>query len=62
MESTKTINFGSHSSCTLVFDNQFGTDTKVSIQDQNEQICWINANDIENFTNDFEQLLKKYFI
>lgn len=62
----KKLNFGSHSSCTLVFENDNGVDTKVLVEDSSsgEQslICWIGRENIESFSKDFEELLKKYFI
>lgn len=55
----KTLEFGSHSSVDVSFDTQ-GKDTKVSIGD--EELFWISSDDIDGFSDDFLELLKKYYI
>lgn len=56
---SKTLEFGSHSSVELTFETQ-GKDTKVSFG--NEEVLWISSDDIDNFSEDLLDLLKKYYI
>lgn len=64
---TKIVQFGSHSSVKLYFEckQENFPDTRVYVEgvdDSQVDLCWIAKKDIDNFTEDFKGLLKKYFI
>lgn len=61
---TRDINFGHSGKIILEFENN-DKDTKVTIVSTNDfdgHHLWIAFDDLEKFTNDFKELVDKYFI
>lgn len=64
MITTKTIDFGHSGQIKLVFENDGGSDTSVTIESTNfkGEHLWVNEDHINDFTDEFKELIEKYFI
>jgi hypothetical protein len=57
------IRFGHSGEVKLIFESQ-GKDTSVKIEGTNfgDELFWITRDKIEEFTEEFNQLIQRYFI
>lgn len=60
----ETIRFGHSGEVVLTFETNTGVDTSIKIEGTNfgNELFWISEKDIQNFTEDFKQLIERYFI